>query len=63
MLSNDEMIYIHYQISREKFEPEPGLKPQTSRYLAWRSTIELSWFNWRSEFRVPVQIQNFFLEI
>ena len=29
---------LHYQISREKFEPEPGFKPQTSGFLAQRST-------------------------
>ena len=28
----------HYQISREKFEPQPGFEPQTSGYLARRST-------------------------
>ena len=29
---------LHYQISREKFEPEPGFERRTSRSLAWRST-------------------------
>ena len=29
---------LHYRISREKFEPEPGFEPQTSGFLAWRST-------------------------
>ena len=29
---------LHYQISREKFEPEPGFEPQTSGFLARRST-------------------------
>ena len=29
---------IHYKISREKFEPEPGFEPRTSGFLARRST-------------------------
>ena len=29
---------LHYKISREKFEPEPGFKPRTSGFLARRST-------------------------
>ena len=29
---------LHYKISREKFEPEPGFEPQTSGFLARRST-------------------------
>ena len=28
---------LHYKISREKLEPEPGFKPRTSRFLARRS--------------------------
>ena len=27
---------LYYQIPREKFEPEPGFEPRTSRSLAWR---------------------------
>ena len=30
---------LHYKISREKFEPEPGFEPRTSGFLARRSTI------------------------
>ena len=29
---------LHYKISREKFEPEPGFEPRTSGFLARRST-------------------------
>ena len=29
---------LYYRISREKFEPEPGLEPRTSGFLARRST-------------------------
>ena len=29
---------LHYKISREKFEPEPGFDPWTSGFLARRST-------------------------
>ena len=29
---------ICYKISREKFEPEPGFEPRSSRFLARRST-------------------------
>ena len=29
---------LHYKISREKFEPEPGLETRTSGFLARRST-------------------------
>ena len=30
---------LHYKISREKLEPEPGFEPPTSGFLARRSTI------------------------
>ena len=29
---------IYYQISREKFKPEPGYELRTSEFLAWHST-------------------------
>ena len=29
---------LHYEISREKFEPEPGFEPRISGFLARRST-------------------------
>ena len=29
---------LHYKISREKFEPEPGFEPRTSGFLSRRST-------------------------
>ena len=38
---NPIFCYVHkilYMIPREKFEPEPGFEPQTSRSLARRST-------------------------
>ena len=47
---------IRENISREKFEPEPGFEPRTSGFLPWRSSIELS------EVRVPVQVQIFLLK-
>ena len=31
-------VILHYKISREKFEPEPGFEPRTSGFLARRST-------------------------
>ena len=35
---SDLVVYIFsYQISREKFEPEPGFEPRTCGFLAWRS--------------------------
>ena len=48
---------IHYQISREKFEPELGLEPRTSRSLAWHSTIELMVNRWQivSEITMPCE--------
>ena len=32
------LFYYHYQILREKLEPEPGFEPRTSGFLARRST-------------------------
>ena len=32
------VLYLHYKISREKFEPEPGFELRTSGFLARRST-------------------------
>ena len=29
---------VHYKISKEKFEPDPGFEPRTSKFLAQRST-------------------------
>ena len=43
LLSENKLIIcalgnLHYQISREKFEPEPGFEPQTSGFLIQHST-------------------------
>ena len=48
---NIDTRYLNYQISREKFEPEPGFKPQTSGFLARRSTT------WAILVLMPVHVQ------
>ena len=47
LLIEDKLIIcalgnLHYQISREKFEPEPGFEPRTSGFLASALPLELS---------------------
>ena len=42
LIENKVIIFslgnLNYQISREKFEPEPGFEPRISGFLARRST-------------------------
>ena len=43
LLIEDKLIIcalgnLHYQISREKFKPEPGFEPRTTEFLARGST-------------------------
>ena len=37
-LHKEDTKKYNYEISREKFKPEPGFEPQISRFLARRST-------------------------
>ena len=46
----------YYQISREKFETEPGFEPQTSGSLAWHST------NWATLVQLPAHAQTLLLK-
>ena len=50
LLSENKLVIcalgnLHHQISREKFEPEPGFEPGTSRSLDGALPIKLSRFN------------------
>ena len=47
---------LHYKISREKFEPEPGFEPRTSEFLARARNPEVRGSN-------PGSGSNFSLEI
>ena len=57
----------HYQILKEKFEPEPGIEPRTSAFLARRSTTWSILFQVVErrdripEVRIPVQVRIFLL--
>ena len=46
LLSENKLIIcalgnLYCQISREKFKPEPGFEPRTSKTLTWRSTTSV----------------------
>ena len=44
---------LHYKISKEKLEPEPGFEPRASGFLARRSPLEQSWFSCQLMFKSP----------
>ena len=60
LITPNNNFRIRFQ--EKKIEPEQGLKPRTSRFIAWWSTIELS-RDLEVQGSSPGSGSNFFLEI